>query len=387
MPIPAPGRPEPGFKDARSLLLQLETSIMPLVANSLLLMVSIALSLGGIEAAARLYTWHTYGRWDGTCKHYVDPLGWDVRPDCKMAGEEADFLGQRYHRTYTTNSVGARWHSPVEAPSLKIMIVGDSFTEAREVDDRETYYAELARRTGFEVMAYGVGGYSSLQELMKTRQLSHDFAPQVFVLQFCFNDFQENSLDTTKLSVVENMKLRPYWDNGNVIYYRNGAIGRLYKLALRYSIGFNAVDRSIQRYRYARNGYSEYDREDSKIVALRRPDEIKITTEILRQFERVLPARCDRYAFNCWGRTGRNGAQQDYADFVEAAGSAGFAIIDGVAQAAADYERGAPGRTIRVEDGFHLNAVGNTLWGRFLADYLKQRYPARAPSMADAQGR
>jgi lysophospholipase L1-like esterase len=76
--------------------------------------------------------------------------------------------------------------------SVRIACIGDSWTFGMNVDQDQTYpsrlLARLGKRTGIEVLNFGVLGYSSFQglQLLKTRVLA--LAPDILVIGFGMND-------------------------------------------------------------------------------------------------------------------------------------------------------------------------------------------------------
>lgn len=53
----------------------------------------------------------------------------------------------------------------------RVLVIGDSFTHAREVSDDRTYYFLLSRALPAAVFAYGVAGYGTLLEYLALRRL------------------------------------------------------------------------------------------------------------------------------------------------------------------------------------------------------------------------
>jgi hypothetical protein len=106
----------------------------------------------------------------------------------------------------TINSLGYRDVEHIEAkPSgtFRIAVLGDSFSEARQVDISDTYWKllegivsacpTLAGRK-VEVLNFGVGGYSTTQSLLTLDLHALDFEPDLVLLGFLSgNDVAENS--------------------------------------------------------------------------------------------------------------------------------------------------------------------------------------------------
>jgi len=112
--------------------------------------------------------------------------GWALRPGVTAwVGTEA---GRRLVRTTTA---GLRDREPtVEKPpgTVRIAVLGDSFTEALQVAAEETFWAVLERALqscpayagrAVEVINFGVGGYGTAQELLTWREQASRYAPDL----------------------------------------------------------------------------------------------------------------------------------------------------------------------------------------------------------------
>lgn len=122
---------------------------------------------------------------------------------------------------------GPDWSLKKPPGTLRIIVVGDSFIEAPQVDESQTLCAvasrELARNCPFpcgqaknsriQVMNFGIDGYGTAQELLTVRRDAWKFAPDIVVLAFfAGNDFRNNSL------ALEGDRCRPFFT------YRQGAL-------------------------------------------------------------------------------------------------------------------------------------------------------------------
>lgn len=128
-----------------------------------------------------------------------DPvLGGKLRPNAKG-------IFSKEGRSYVqTNSLGFRdreWESNQASRQLRIAVLGDSYTEAVQVEQSQTFcrVAERNLRAEFpakniEVMNFGVSGYGTAQELILFREVVRDFAPSIVVVAFLSgNDVRNNS--------------------------------------------------------------------------------------------------------------------------------------------------------------------------------------------------
>ena len=120
-------------------------------------------------------------------------------------GKEGWYYGEG--RAYLKiNSLGYRdvEHTKQKPPGVfRIAVLGDSFTEARQVDIAATFWkrleAHLQGRPEFshhriEVLNFGIGGYGPTQEFLTLKKHVLDFSPDLVILAFCpGNDLANNS--------------------------------------------------------------------------------------------------------------------------------------------------------------------------------------------------
>lgn len=104
------------------------------------------------------------------------------------------------------------------AGSRKVMVVGDSYTQARVVNDGRTYYQELGRRLDSEVFAFGSGGWGTFQQFMMIDRYVDEIRPDVVVWQMHGNDFYDNSWRLAATAGVSNYMVRPFYENGRAVY-------------------------------------------------------------------------------------------------------------------------------------------------------------------------
>ncbi len=134
--------------------------------------------------------------------HTSDPnLGWKLKPGASgdWKGEGGSFV--------QVNSEGLRdrEHTKAKPPNtLRVAVLGDSFTEAIHVPVEQTFWSKLERKLGnceavkgrknVEVINFGVQGYGTAQELIMLRKKVWDYNPDIVVLAFFIgNDIINNS--------------------------------------------------------------------------------------------------------------------------------------------------------------------------------------------------
>ncbi len=111
--------------------------------------------------------------------------------------------GQSYVRV-NSDGLRDREHSRQKpANTVRIAILGDSFSEAMHVPQEDTFWWLMERKLkecpqfagkNLEVINFGVSGYGTAQELIMLRKRVWDYQPDIVLLAFLtFNDIMDNS--------------------------------------------------------------------------------------------------------------------------------------------------------------------------------------------------
>jgi len=140
-------------------------------------------------------------------------LGWKLKPGAsgEWNGEGASLV--------QVNSEGLRdrEHTKAKPPNtLRVAVLGDSFTEAIHVPVEQTFWSKLERKLGnceavkgrkkVEVINFGVQGYGTAQELIMLRKKVWDYSPDIVILAFFIgNDVINNS------PKLEYARYRPFF--------------------------------------------------------------------------------------------------------------------------------------------------------------------------------
>jgi len=123
--------------------------------------------------------------------------GWSLAPDVVRDASVCDADGKALVRhSIAVNALGLRDRPRTFArvPGRKrVLVLGDSYVEAMQVDLEETFLARLERTTGAEMIDAGVSGYSTDNELRAFDARDRRFAPDVvLIVLFVGNDVLEN---------------------------------------------------------------------------------------------------------------------------------------------------------------------------------------------------
>lgn len=100
---------------------------------------------------------------------------------------------------------------------FRIVILGDSFTEASLLPEEALYYQALKQNYDVELFISAAAGYGTVQEYLAFTHLVDQVKPNMVLLQVTANDVINNSLflETQSFS-HNNLWLRPYWNNGAI---------------------------------------------------------------------------------------------------------------------------------------------------------------------------
>lgn len=148
----------------------------------------------------------------------LDPdWGWRATDSYEEQLVEKTSQGHPYIVRRSQKQFGFRQFGNVESAKPKLLVIGDSFTQATAVSDERTYHAILAKALGVEVFAYGAGGYGTLQEWLVLVRYLDLIQLDALLWQYCVNDFINNDNELERLSTINNNGwTRPYWQNGKI---------------------------------------------------------------------------------------------------------------------------------------------------------------------------
>ena len=291
---------------------------------------------------------------------YDDLLGWRPTGDFKRTYTARDASGRSYSVDIRSYANGSRlWGTHPGAP--KVLFIGDSFTQAEEVSNDKTYYYHFSRMTGFDTYAIGCVGYGTLQEMLLLKEVTRrdGLVPDMVVLQFCNNDFINNTLKIEKDFIVFQQRTRPYLVNDAVVYDLKK--DRLFMFLLNNSYLFRFLLAKIELILLKiLKGYS-FRTMDAEAEASSLAEAVSITGNILDRMRGLSPGT-KYYAFNCDEETGRKYLGNCFNEVMT---KSGFIPLSG----AVDYVKGGPTgeRGIMAADGGHFNEEGHLRLAKFLA--------------------
>ena len=299
---------------------------------------------------------------------YDSELGWTLKRNFKHIYKEKDLYNNQYSFFYSTDSFGARTFiqkgsSNKINPSVRILVVGDSFTMDPYVGNNEMWYSILANKISknteqdVQVLAFGGGGYGSLQQLLllqRYKEYMDSFSPNIFILQFCSNDFANNSFDIEKASFALSQYMRrPYLIN-NKIYYYDGLFAYFFQKNI-LTRDSRVFAKSIFLYEFF---MKKYFTSDSNITDDKINEAKNITQNILTKINRLYP-NTESYIFSCSNNTSKLNK-----DWKKLAKESNFIVLE---ESSNFIDKASNlNKKIFYKDGGHLNILGNLLWGELI---------------------
>jgi len=299
-------------------------------------------------------------------------LGWTLKPNYHRDFTQKTLGAKDYLVSFATNDQGLRVFGSAGAP-IKILVLGDSFTADPYASNDRMWYVAMVKRlalrlhrpaSDFYVMGGGAGGWGTYQNLLLSQQLSSRIKPDLFVLQFCGNDFQNNSYDWESKGVVRGQFMRrPFIDaQSGLPKYAPGLMAKVYRSLAGESRLFNRIDGVIGNMQFQH--YGGYTGTLSPQAAARyEHDSIALTQKLLTRLRGVyrdVPA----VMVNCDGR--ETGANKSWKALAR---DAGFLPLDGPSDFLLSLPPARRGAIFHA-DGSHLSDEGNQLYGAIAGDEL-----------------
>jgi hypothetical protein len=298
-------------------------------------------------------------------------LGWTLKQNYHRDFTQRTMGGKEYSVSFATNDQALRVFGSAKAP-IKILVLGDSFTaDPYASNDRMWYVAmikSLAPRlhrpeSDFTLMGAGGGGWGTYQNLLLSEDLATRIKPDLFVLQFCSNDFQNNSYEWESKGVVRGQFMRrPFFDaQTGRPKYATGLMAEIYRSFAGELRLFNRIDSFIGKMQFQRyGGYTQPL--PPEIINVYERDSIRVTQRLLTRLRGLYKAPA--VMVNCDGEaTGPNRHWKDIAR------GAGFIPLGGPSDFLRSVRPEAR-KGIFNSDGSHLSEEGNRIYGVIAGDAI-----------------
>ena len=142
---------------------------------------------------------------------------------------------------------GKKHFGDLKSEELRVLIVGDSFTEGLTVPYEESYPSLLREKLSAEVFTYAGRGYGTLQQYLVIDRHIDQINPDLVVLQLCSNDFINNHWELERRSYRQNALMRRPYRIAGVIEYRFPRVfGELQTVLAGYSRTFHFIFSKIE---------------------------------------------------------------------------------------------------------------------------------------------
>jgi lysophospholipase L1-like esterase len=318
--------------------------------------------------------------------------GWRSTPDYSVTYRRKTADGVDHTVSYKSVEGGFRMRGDTSTTRPRLLIIGDSFTQAVNVETGKTYAALLADSLGMEVFSYGAGGFGTLQELMVLQDVVKAIDPDVVLLQFCSNDLINNSFEMESRSTINNNRLRrPYLAPDGSIFYRNPFSERALVRRLSGFRLFNVVA----------NLYLFSTRTSVESVVAGQPDDadfaksVATTRTLVQRFRETIGPAVPLFVFTADDASTRMRKFPDVEGVARFSGiterklaemvpSLGAQYVPGVGTAVEEAE--GRGRTVKDMDGAHWSDEGHVIVASVLTAHLRPRL-ARTGADSAAAGR
>jgi hypothetical protein len=318
--------------------------------------------LAGAEAIART----TLQRGRSPLRTLSPELGWQTAPATRFEYDHPAFG----HVSIATGPHGFRRWDTAQPHASRLLVIGDSYTEAAQVSNGLAYFDHLATHLpGIAVFAYGTGGYGTLQQVLVVERHLDSVRADAILWQLSANDFINNDHFLESRSPLGSRMNRPYYENGAVVMRFAGSGGpSKYSRLVRF---LSARIASVSGH-----GFSPASLDSERAS---HPGElaraIRTTRELMERARRSASG-IPIYAFTAEGDSFSDSVFQSLAE------QSGWRFIPGVRDSIAD----AGARGMRVDgmprDG-HWNANGHAIAGRVIARHLMSGGFFRKQNRAD----
>jgi lysophospholipase L1-like esterase len=151
----------------------------------------------------------------------TEEYGWDNYPNISQTYAVTDSDGSIRNVTRIAYDYGYKRlpSANSSAGKIRILVLGDSFTEAVDISNGKEYYSYLENIPNVSVFVKGVGGWGTTQEYVFLKNHVKEINPNIIILQFCYNDFINNDYYLSKYSIVHNSgRGLPFLENGSIVY-------------------------------------------------------------------------------------------------------------------------------------------------------------------------
>lgn len=294
-----------------------------------------------------------------------ETMGWKPGPNYRFSGEQLSVDGASYPTHVTQDARGFRQFGHLKTDKPKLLVIGDSFTQALQASDDRTYYAIIGQQLNMEVFAYGIGGAGTLQEYMAFDQFFDEISPDMILWQYCFNDFINNTYRLEFNSRINNNGMtRPYLEGETIVYRMPKPHPDFFSFMITHSRLLRTT--LTQIYQIQAQNPDTVERDIAEMGA-DYPDfqeAYRVTHKIMTMVKQRAGAR-PVVAFDC-------DSSQPYHDaFREISADVDIYYIETIGQEIKDAQQN--GQVVFAGDRAHWNEAGHALVGQAISRYLQEK--------------
>jgi lysophospholipase L1-like esterase len=296
---------------------------------------------------------------------FDENLGWKMKKNFYFSYKQKDFYNSSYLVNFSTNEEGLRPFGNKNKEGKKILILGDSFTMDPYASNNDMWYAVLANELSKNKINYygyaaGAGGYGTFQQFILLDEIKKKLTPDIFILQFCSNDYMNNHYDWERTEGAMGQYIRrPYFEiNDRLIKKKN----IFYSIINSKKISELKIV-NILIFQLSNLNHKIFTKtQDLEKINTFKNESNFITLELLIQIKSIYP-NARAYIINCDPNDEKS---QIFQNLVL---KSNFILIptgDKMNQYKLDKEK------IFFKDGSHYNTLGNKLLGLEIYNHLKK---------------
>ena len=222
----------------------------------------------------------------------------------------------------------------------------------------------MKEQLDFELFAFGVSGYGTLQEKMILEQYHSIIHPDLVVLQFCTNDFVDNTYELDLACNYQINSVRPFIDKHGKIELKKAMTSTeniFSKLKFTQFIYWQ-VNKIIQDFGWAHSG-------EEKIAQLNEAyplykDAISISTHLLQEIKTLMPPETQLLAFCADGWQPQLSSLEKICTETQVPFYSQHIHLLNQAQ--------AENRSPFAQDGVHWNTIGHQLIANSLKEEIRK---------------
>ena len=314
-----------------------------------------------------------YGIYTSQSVYQMDELyGWKLKEGVSVNLVQKSLDGSAYNVSFKTDSNGMRTFGSQSA-KIKILVLGDSFTADPFASNEKMWYSkavenmalELKRpQSDFFVAATGGGGWGNYQNLLLADEIKKKkFVPDLFIFQFCGNDFENNVYEWERTGIARSQFMRrPYakiYEGKLVTFYADHPFAPLYRSVFGQSKVFNQLDGILQGLQFKHyGGYGPQLQED--VLALYELRSLSLTSLILSELREKFNG-IPSVMVNC-----TESGKGPNAKWAEVAESVGFMPLTKPSVFLSSTDRKENASMFHM-DGGHWSEIGNQRYGEIVA--------------------